>query len=503
MSDTRIKRVVIVGGGTAGWMAAALLVKAMEPLLEIRLIESDDIGPVGVGEATIPQIRLVNQFMGFDEDAMMKASQATFKLGIQLNDWGRIGDSYMHAFGDIGLPHGLLGFYHYWLRSRDRKAAKSLWAYSLNNEMAVSGRFARLQKVGSSPLAGVNYAYQFDAGRYAKFLRNAIKDQGVQHTEGKVVDVRLRSEDGFIESVVLESGENIAGDLFLDCSGFRAILIEGALQTGYENWQHWLPCDRAMVVPSARIDPIRPYTQANARPAGWQWRIPLQHRSGNGHVYCSEFMSDDEATLLLLKNLESEALDEPRGLRFTTGIRRQAWNRNCIALGLSSGFVEPLESTGVHVAQSGISRLLAMFPDRNFDPAVIAEYNRQSRFEYERIRDFLILHYKATERDDTPFWRHCAGMNIPASLQRKIDLFRDSGLIFRDSEELFTEGSWLQVLLGQSIEPAHHHLLADALPADQLDEFLANIRTLISRAVPTLPSHAQFIAEHCKAEAPS
>jgi tryptophan halogenase len=506
MIDARIRRIVIVGGGTAGWMAAALLARAMGPLVGIRLIESDAIGIVGVGEATIPQIRLVSQFLGLDEDEILKATQGTFKLGIQFNDWRRIGDSYLHAFGDIGLPLGLLAFQHYWLRSRagggaggGSTGAADLWAYSLNTVAAMANRFARIDRVGDSPINGTRHAYHLDASLYGKYLRQYSDARTVRRTEGRIVDVRLRAEDGFIESVVLESGETVAGDLFIDCSGFRGLLIEGALQAGYESWQHWLPCDRALAVPSARVEPMRPYTQASARPAGWQWRIPLQHRNGNGHVYCSAFMSDDEAAALLLANLEGEALDAPRPLRFTAGMRRQAWSRNCVALGLAAGFMEPLESTSIHLVQSGVSRLLALFPDRHCDPALSAEYNRQTRFEYERIRDFLILHYRATERRDTPFWRHCAQIGMPESLLRKIALFRCSGQIVRDGEELFTEGSWLQVMLGQGIEPARHHPLADAITPAQLDEFLANIRTLIGRAVASMPDHARFVAEHCKA----
>ena len=527
MQANSIQRVVIVGGGTAGWMAAALLARALGPQVQIRLVESDEIGVVGVGEATIPSIRLVNQFLGLDEDDLLRATQGTFKLGIEFNDWRRLGDSYMHAFGDIGLPLGLAGFHHYWLRDvqgrtgaagAGRAAAADgpgytsaagaaaagvpdLWAYSLNAAVARQHRFGRMERVGSSPLTGIKYAYQLDAIAYGQYLRRHTDPAIVQRIEGRIVDVQLRAGDGFIESVQLASGERVAGDLFIDCSGFRGLLIEGALQTGYDDWQQWLPCDRALAVASERVAPMRPYTQASARTAGWQWRIPLQHRSGNGHVYCSRFVSDDEAAATLLRNLEGAPLGEPRQLRFTAGMRRQAWNRNCVALGLAGGFMEPLESTSIHLIQSGVNRLLALFPDRHCDAALSAEYNRQTRFEYERIRDFLILHYKATERDDSPFWRHCAQMEIPESLARRIELFRGNGSIFRHADELFTEVGWLQVLLGQGIVPRHHQPLADTLDQAQFDEFLGNIRTLVGRAADTLPSHERFIAEHCRAPA--
>ncbi|TAM97325.1 MAG: tryptophan 7-halogenase [Rhodanobacteraceae bacterium] len=494
MSESAIRRVVIVGGGTAGWLAAALLARALGPERQIRLVESAEIGTVGVGEATIPQILHINAFLGIDEDDLMRFTHGTYKLGVQLNDWGRLGDSYIHAFGDVGLPLGLLPFHHYWLRSRGRSGAHPLWAYSLNAAAAAANKFARLDTVPDSPIGGIRYAYQFDAARYARYLRERMPEGAVQRIEGKVVDVKLRGEDGFIESLRLENGEIVEGDFFIDCSGFRGLLIEGALKTGYENWQHWLPCDRALAVASTRAAPMRPYTQAFARTAGWQWRIALQHRTGNGHVYCSRCISDDEAAAQLLANLEGEPLEEPRPLRFTTGMRKLAWNRNCLALGLAAGFMEPLESTSIHLVQSGVARFLGMFPDRHCDPVLVDTYNRQTRFEYERVRDFLILHYKATERDDTPFWRQCGAMEVPPALAQRISLFRRTGLIFRDAEELFTETGWLQVMLGQRIEPERYHPLADELEEAKLQGFLSDIRTLVSRTAARLPSHDEFVA---------
>ena len=499
MSDLRIRRVVIVGGGTAGWMAAAVLSRAMGESLDIHVVESDAIGTVGVGESTIPQIRNVNHFLGIDEDAMLRATSATFKLAIQYNDWVRPGHSYQHAFGDVGLPLGPLPFQQYWLRRRAESGAEDLAAYSLNATAANSCRMARIEKVGSSAMAGIKYAFQFDAGLYGRMLRAYAQRRGVRRTEGKIVDVRLRAEDGFIETVVLDGGASLEGDLFIDCSGFRGLLIEGALKSGFEDWREWLACDRALAVGSVSASPMRPYTQANARPAGWQWRIPLQHRTGNGHVYCSEFMSDDEAAAILLGSLDGAPLGDPRPLRFTSGVRRQIWSRNCVAIGLSAGFLEPLESTAIHLIQSGISRLLSLFPDRGFDQAVIDEYNRNTRREYEQVRDFLVLHYRTVERRDTPFWRRCAALPAPDGLRHKMEIFNATGQIFRESEELFTEHSWLQVMVGQGILPRRHHPLADNLPREKLDEFLGSIRTLIRGAVEKMGSHEQFIAEHCAA----
>jgi tryptophan 7-halogenase len=500
MGDLRVRRVVIVGGGTAGWMAAAVFSRAMGESLQIHVVESDAIGTVGVGESTIPQIRNVNQFLGIDEDAMLRATSGTFKLAIQFNDWVRPGHSYLHAFGEVGLPLGPLPFQQYWLRRRSEAGAEDLATYSLNATAAKACRMARIEKIGTSPMMGPKYAFQFDAGLYGRMLRTYAEQRGVKRTEGKIIDVRLRGEDGFIEAVVMEGGARIEGDLFIDCSGFRALLIEGALKSGFEDWRQWLACDRALAVGSARASPMRPYTQANARPAGWQWRIPLQHRTGNGHVYCSEFMSDDEATAILLGSLDGEPLGDPRPIRFTSGVRRQIWSRNCIAIGLAAGFLEPLESTAIHLIQSGVSRLLSLFPDRGCDRALIEEYNRNMRREYEQVRDFLVLHYRTIERRDTPFWQRCGALPAPTGLKNKLEIFEATGQIFRDGEELFTEQSWLQVMVGQGILPRRHHPLADNLPQEKLEDFLGSIRKLIEGAVERMPSHERFIAEHCAAE---
>lgn len=480
-------------------MAAAVFSRAMGDSLEIHVVESDAIGTVGVGESTIPQIRNVNLFLGIDEDAMLRATSGTFKLAIQYNDWVRPGHSYLHAFGDVGLPLGPLPFQQYWLRWRAESGGEDLSKYSLNATAAERCRMARIEKLGSSPMAGIKYAFQFDAGLYGRMLRTYAERRGVKRTEGKVVDVRLRGEDGFIASVILEGGACIEGDLFIDCSGFRGLLIEGALEIGFEDWREWLACDRALAVGSASASPMRPYTQANARPAGWQWRIPLQHRTGNGHVYCSELMSDDEAAAILLGSLDGEPLGDPRPIRFKSGVRRQIWSRNCVSIGLAAGFLEPLESTAIHLIQSGISRLLALFPDRGFDPAIIAEYNRNTRREYEQVRDFLVLHYRTIERRDTPFWQRCAALPLPEGLRHKLEIFNATGQIFRDGEEIFTEHSWLQVMVSQGILPRRHHPLADSLPREKLEEFFRSIRTLIHGAVEQMSSHERFIAEHCAA----
>jgi len=495
----RIERIVIVGGGTAGWMAAAAMARLLNGAVSaIILIESDEIGTIGVGEATIPPIRTFNDMIGIDEDDFLRATGGTFKYGIEFVDWTRIGHSYMHPFGRFGADIEGVGFHQFWLKYRAEAGAFE--DYNLCAVASRLGRFERPERDPRSILSTLNHAFHFDAGLYAAYLRRFAEARGVVRREGKVEHVSLRGEDGFIEAVTLAGGERIEGDLFIDCSGFRGLLIEEALGAGYEEWTHWLPCDRAVAVPSAPgpRDPL-PFTRATARAAGWQWRIPLQHRVGNGLVYSSRDLSDEEAATTVLAHLDGEALADPRLLRFTTGRRRKAWSRNCVALGLASGFMEPLESTSIHLVQAGISKLFALFPDKSFDPVLETEYNRLTAMQTEQIRDFIILHYKATERDDSPFWRRCRDMDVPETLQRKIELFREHGRLFRYEDELFAESSWLAVLLGQGIVPRRTDPLADTLPQDDIVGTLARMKSFIHQAAQKMPTHAFYVAQHCAA----
>ncbi|URL58608.1 tryptophan 7-halogenase [Luteibacter flocculans] len=497
-----ITPIVIVGGGTAGWMAAAALARVLGKRATVRLVESEDIGTVGVGEATVPHIKAFNNLLGINEADFVMRTQGTFKLGIQFNDWTRPGDSYIHGFGTMGHDLGLTPFHQFWIKGRLAGLAADLHDYSVNTVAATRGKFlpAPTDVPASNPLGGMAYAYHFDASLYARYLREFSEARGVQRTEGKVRNVELHPESGHVAAIVMDDGERIEGTLFIDCSGFRGLLIEGALQSGYEDWSQWLPCDRALAVPCAKVAEPTPYTRSTARPAGWQWRIPLQHRTGNGYVYCSRYISDDEAAATLLANLDGPALGDPRPLRFVTGMRKKAWNKNVVALGLASGFMEPLESTSIHMIQAGISKLLQLFPaDGVMDPLLIDRYNAQTRFESERIRDFLVLHYHATERADSPFWDYCRTMAIPASLQENIDLFRQSGRFFRNGDEMFGVVSWVQVMIGQGILPAGYDPLADQLPDEELPKFLASIRDVVSRNVDLLPTHQQFIDRECRA----
>ena len=501
MGDRRIREIVIIGGGTAGWMAASALAKVLGPSCSIRLVESEAIGIIGVGEATVPHLKLYNRILEVDEIEFIKQTQGTFKLGIEFVDWGRLGDRYIHGFGAIGHDYGLLPFHQYWLKMFAAGKAADIAAYSLNTLAAPRGKFmtSASDVPAHSPLANIAYAYQFDAGRYAQYLRRYAEARGVKRIEGKVVEVLLRGEDGFIEAVRLERGEKLSGELFIDCSGFRGLLIEEALHTGYEDWTHWLPCDRAVAVACENVGPLTPFTRSTARPAGWQWRIPLQHRCGNGYVYSSSYSSDDEAIQTLMGNLDGRPLGEPRKLQFTTGMRKKFWNKNCVALGLASGFMEPLESTSIYLIQSGIARLLNLMPDQNFSPVLIDRYNSQAAFEFERIRDFLILHYYATERRDTAFWRYCSGMSIPEPLADTIRLFKDSGRFFRNAEEMFAITSWIQVMLGQHIVPQHYHPAVDLVPEQEVAGLIDSVQSVVAACVDAMPPHAQFIARHCAA----
>jgi tryptophan halogenase len=501
MTDNRIRKVLIVGGGSAGWMTAALFGNLFQGLYEIEVVESDAIGTIGVGEATIPAIKKYNELLDLDENEFMRMTKGTFKLGIQFVDWWQKGATYIHGFGVIGQDLEWLRCHHYWLQANGQGRAPDFAAMSINTAAALANKFMRARPdMADSPLGHIAYAFHFDASLYARFLRNYAEQRGVMRTEGMVADVALRPEDGFVEAVTLADGRRIEADLFIDCSGFRGLIIEQAMKTGYDDWTHWLPCDRAIAVPCPRAGELTPYTRSTARTAGWQWRIPLQHRVGNGHVYSSKFIDDADAEVMLLSNLEGEPGAEPNRIRFTTGKRRQTWNKNCVALGLASGFLEPLESTSLHLIQSAAIRLVRLFPDRNFDPAVIAEFNRQTDFEYERIRDFIILHYKATERDDTEFWRHCREMEVPDTLQRKIDLFRSSGRIFREDEELFGEESWIQVFLGQGIVPLNHDPLVAIKSDPQIAQYLGNIALTINKCVNVMPPHDEFVERNCKAD---
>ncbi|MFZ3482760.1 tryptophan halogenase family protein [Sphingomonas sp. 3-13AW] len=497
MADTvPISSVCIVGGGTAGWMAAAALSNKLAGLpVTISLIESAEIGTVGVGEATLPHIRAFNDALGIEEAEMMRATEATFKLGIEFCDWGRLGDRYIHPFGDYGPAINDVPFYQYWLRLRRAGDQSRLDAHSYPIVAAENGRFRR----PSSDLAAVEstfgYAYQFDAGLYAAFLRRYAEKKGVTRTEGKVVRVDRDGETGHVRSVEVAERGTIAADLFIDCSGFRGLLIEGALETGYSDWSEWLPCNRAIAVPTESCGVLRPFTRATARTAGWQWRIPLQHRVGNGHVYCSSFISDDEAHDQLVTNLDAPMRAEPRRLSFTTGRRRLFWNKNVVAIGLAGGFLEPLESTSIHLIQDGITELLALFPDRAFASCDIAEYNRRMGLHYERIRDFLLLHYVATQRTDSEMWRHFTDLRLPDSLSERIEAWVTRGHLIRYEFGLFLPPSWIAVMLGQNLIPERYDIRAEAMSHGAVSAKAAAVREKVLSAVRQTPDHAAFIRQ--------
>ena len=490
-----LQRIVIVGGGTAGWMAAAAISRKFEDSpLEIHVVESSEIGIVGVGEATIPPILQMNRLLGIDEDEFVRKTRATFKLAIEFEGWMGPGTRYSHPFGQFGLPIWPIPTPHYWRRlSREQsERSGSLWDYSLPAQAALAGRFQR--RLPDPKMRGnIAYAFHFDAGLYAAFLRQRSEAQGVIRHDRKIAAHRL-SDGGHVEAVLFDDGDSLEGDFFIDCSGFRGLLIEEALGTGYDDWTHWLPCDRAVAMPSDFMPELPPFTRSTARSAGWQWRIPLQHRTGNGLVYSSAYMSDDEAASKLAANLPTPAAGDPRPLKFTTGRRKLTWNRNVLSLGLASGFLEPLESTSIHLIQSGIEKLLLLFPDRGFRQADIDLYNRIMALEFEQVRDLIIFHYYANGRTDTDFWRACREIDIPDTLKERIELFRGYGRIFRRDDELFSTVSWTAVFEGQGVQPEACDPLTYAVPIERIDSALTEMRELVRGGVAAMPSHGDFLS---------
>jgi len=489
-----MQRVVIAGGGTAGWVAAAALSQQLKGLIDITLIESDEIRTVGVGESTVPPMRVFHKLLRIDEQEFMRSSEATFKLGISFENWKNVGDRYIHSFGMIGKPTWLCEFHHFWLRGLERGIKNRLGEYCLEHEAAMAHKFATS---GESP---VNFAYHLDAAVYAKYLRKFAEGHGVKRVEGKITQVKQNPDSGFIESLLLDGGRTIEGDLFIDCTGFRALLIEQTLKTGYEGWSHWLPCDSAVAVQTESVEEPVPYTRAIAHEAGWRWHIPLQHRVGNGIVYSSAHMSDQQATDHLMREVPGKALIQPWVLKFRPGRRLKAWNKNVVALGLASGFVEPLESTSIHMIMMGVTRLLQLFPFNGVKQSLVDQYNQLSQAEIEKIRDFIVLHYNATERDDTAFWRQTRTMSIPETLARRIALFKEAGYAYQAEGELFRVDSWVQVMLGQGITPEHYHHVTQTLGDEELNAVLSALRNAVKQDFAKLPSHQEFIDRYCKSQ---
>lgn len=495
MEHKKINKVVVAGGGTAGWMAAASLAKLLGKTLDIALIESDDIPTVGVGEATIPTMLTLHELLGINEREFVAEVNGTFKLGISFENWRDVDEDYIHSFGFTGKDCWAAGFQHFWLKGKQLGVAKEFGEYCGELVAAQENKFAATSK------NGLNYAYHIDAGRYAAYLRKLAEKHGAKRIEGKIVEVGLNNISGDIETLTLASGQVVEGDLFIDCSGFRGLLIEQALHTGYDDWSHWLPCDSAIAVQTESVGPPIPYTRSIAHGAGWQWRIPLQTRVGNGLVFCSRYLSDDQGKQLLLDNIEGAPINEPRVIKFQTGTRRKHWNKNCIAMGLSSGFIEPLESTSIHLIQRSITRLMQMFPYDGIRKPDVDEFNAQMETEIINIRDFIILHYHVTKRDDTPFWRFCRSMDIPDSLQHRIELFKQTGRVFKVPNELFGENSWTQVMLGQGLMPEQYHPIVNMMTDDELTRFLRGIDQTVINQVRQLPGHQEFINHYCKTSA--
>ena len=493
MNNKAIKNVVIAGGGTAGWMAAASLSKLLGKAINVTLVESDEIPTVGVGEATIPTLHIFHQLLGINEAEFMAATNATFKLGISFENWRDVNKDYIHSFGFLGQDCWACGFQHFWLKGLQKGMVSEIGDYCPEHLASREGRFAVLAN------QDLNHAYHLDAGLYAKFLQNIAFKHGCERVEGKINKVNLDDKTGYITSLELGNGKVVEGDLFIDCTGFRGLLIEDALHTGYDDWSHYLPCDSAIAVQTETVNKPVPYTRSIARDAGWQWRIPLQNRTGNGFVFCSKYMTDEQAKQTLLDNIEGELLNEPRVIKYKTGARRKHWNKNCIAIGLASGFIEPLESTGIHLFQKAVVRLMQMFPSQGINQADVDEYNTQTKNEADNIRDFIILHYHLTDRRDTPFWRYCANMPIPESLAHRMKLFKESGRVFKKADDLFGETSWVQVMMGQGLMPEQYHPIVDMMSDQELQSFLNKIKQGVQKRVMNWPDHNDFIAHYCKA----
>jgi len=490
MEGQKIKRVVIAGGGTAGWIAAFALIRNLKGLVDITLVESEEIGTVGVGESTIPTSRTFHQFMGIDEADFVRATGSTFKLGIAFENWRTEGSRYFHPFGRIGHSTWLADFHHFWLRAKDLGFGGELGDYCLEQQAGEARKFEW------TPQLATNYAYHLDAGLYGKYLRKLAEAEGVTRVEGKIAEVRQDGESGDIQSLLLELGQEIAGDLFLDCTGFRALLLGQKLGAEFEDWTNWLPTDSAIAVQTSEVEAPRPYTRAMAHKAGWMWRIPLQHRVGNGIVFSSAHMKPDEAERLLRDRLEGDVLIEPRLIRFRAGSRRKVWVRNCIGLGLSTGFIEPLESTSIHLIMIAVTRLLQMFPYAGIGDAAAERFNFLAERELEGIRDFIVLHYHATQRDDSDFWRHCRTMAVPDSLAQRLALFRDQAHVFQESHDLFTVDSWVTVMLGQGVIPENYHAAVRRMPEDKLRGSLDAVKSNIAKAVDRMPSHQEWLQRY-------
>jgi len=497
-----LRQIVIVGGGAAGWMTAAALSRLLKAeQASLTLVESDEIGIIGVGEATIPDMLQFNLFLGIVEADLMRATHATFKLGIEFVDWSGGGSRYFHPFGFHGVDIDALDFHQYWLKCRAEGHPHPIGDYCLTEIVARKGRFAFPDmRIAGAPASYLRYAYHFDAALYAAFLRRYAEARGVRRVEGKVSEVQRHPESGDLTGVKLVSGQAVTGDFFFDCTGFRSLLLDKTLGVPWVDWRHWLPCDAALAVACRHDGPPRPYTRSTAKSAGWQWKIPTQHRTGNGHIWCSEFMSEDEATFVLTRGLDGEIMGSPRLIRFATGHRERFWEKNCVAIGLSSGFLEPLESTSLYLIRQGISRFIALFPDSTLPPVLRDEYNRWMQKDFEQVRDLLVFHYFANGRDE-PFWQHCRNMTLPESLRRRVELFAAGGRFLRNEGELFPNASWVAVMLGQNIIPRAIDPLVAGKPAAEIEPKLAALRRAMNEYAEGLPSHAEALRQYCGSEA--